>query len=118
MAPSDGTTRSIVISTATANHIGIAHSLSANTSCVSAPVRKPITASQALDWGLVNRLAPAQELPDQAAAWAAELAETVSISGRIAEAARNGLNVMQVRNEELRAHLANLEGTVDTLATT
>jgi len=34
----------------------------------------PITAQQALAWGLVNRLAPAEELLSQAAVWAADLA--------------------------------------------
>jgi 2-(1,2-epoxy-1,2-dihydrophenyl)acetyl-CoA isomerase len=34
----------------------------------------PITAQQALEWGLVNRLSPPEELPAQAHAWAAELA--------------------------------------------
>jgi 2-(1,2-epoxy-1,2-dihydrophenyl)acetyl-CoA isomerase len=33
-----------------------------------------ITAEQALDWGLVNRVAPTSQLDLQAAAWAAELA--------------------------------------------
>lgn len=36
---------------------------------------QPISAEQALEWGLVNRLAPADQLHDQAAAWAAELAQ-------------------------------------------
>jgi 2-(1,2-epoxy-1,2-dihydrophenyl)acetyl-CoA isomerase len=36
---------------------------------------QPITAEQALAWGLVNRLAPADQLHEQAAAWAAELAQ-------------------------------------------
>jgi 2-(1,2-epoxy-1,2-dihydrophenyl)acetyl-CoA isomerase len=34
-----------------------------------------IRAQQALAWGLVNRLAPAEELPAQAFGWAAELAQ-------------------------------------------
>lgn len=34
----------------------------------------PISAEQALSWGLVNRLAPANELQEQAENWAAELA--------------------------------------------
>lgn len=38
-------------------------------------LNQPIEAEQALAWGLVNRLAPAEELHDQAAAWAAELAQ-------------------------------------------
>ncbi len=36
---------------------------------------QPISAEQALTWGLVNRIAPAAELEQQANAWAAELAE-------------------------------------------
>lgn len=35
---------------------------------------QPITAQQALDWGMINRIAPDEELQDAAAAWAAELA--------------------------------------------
>lgn len=34
----------------------------------------PIPAEQALAWGLVNRLAPADELPSQALAWAKQIA--------------------------------------------
>jgi 2-(1,2-epoxy-1,2-dihydrophenyl)acetyl-CoA isomerase len=33
-----------------------------------------VSAQQALEWGLVNRLAPHEALPDQAQGWAAELA--------------------------------------------
>ena len=33
----------------------------------------PITAQQALEWGLINRLAPAEQLADQAHNWAVEL---------------------------------------------
>ncbi len=36
---------------------------------------QPITAEQALDWGLVNRVVPAETLTEAAAAWAAELAK-------------------------------------------
>jgi 2-(1,2-epoxy-1,2-dihydrophenyl)acetyl-CoA isomerase len=35
----------------------------------------PISADQALDWGLVNRLAPPEELGAQAAEWARQLAQ-------------------------------------------
>lgn len=35
----------------------------------------PIGASQALEWGLVNRVVPAEELEEKAAAWAAELTQ-------------------------------------------
>lgn len=35
----------------------------------------PVSAGQALAWGLVNRVAPAAELQEQAAAWALELAD-------------------------------------------
>jgi 2-(1,2-epoxy-1,2-dihydrophenyl)acetyl-CoA isomerase len=37
--------------------------------------RSSISAEQALAWGLVNRVAPAAEIDDQAASWAAELAD-------------------------------------------
>ncbi|MFQ5615831.1 MAG: enoyl-CoA hydratase/isomerase family protein [Anaerolineales bacterium] len=36
---------------------------------------QPISAQQALAWGMVNRVVPADELPDAAAAWAARLAK-------------------------------------------
>ena len=36
---------------------------------------QPILADQAYQWGLVNKLCPAAELPQQAAAWAAQLAK-------------------------------------------
>ena len=36
---------------------------------------QPISAEQALAWGLINRVAPADELPAAASAWAAELAK-------------------------------------------
>ncbi len=36
---------------------------------------EPITAEQALDWGLVNRVVPADQLREQAEAWAARLAQ-------------------------------------------
>ncbi len=36
---------------------------------------QPISAEQALAWGLVNRLAPDDQLHEQAAAWARELAQ-------------------------------------------
>jgi 2-(1,2-epoxy-1,2-dihydrophenyl)acetyl-CoA isomerase len=35
---------------------------------------QPIPAEQALAWGLVNRIAPAAELAQQALTWAVELA--------------------------------------------
>ncbi|MGE5221547.1 MAG: enoyl-CoA hydratase/isomerase family protein [Omnitrophica WOR_2 bacterium] len=35
---------------------------------------EPISASQALEWGLVNRLVPAEQLKEQALDWAAKLA--------------------------------------------
>jgi 2-(1,2-epoxy-1,2-dihydrophenyl)acetyl-CoA isomerase len=34
----------------------------------------PISAQQALDWGMVNRVVPAESLPEQAGEWAASLA--------------------------------------------
>lgn len=36
---------------------------------------QPISADQALAWGMVNRLAPAEEISQQAFAWAAEIAQ-------------------------------------------
>jgi 2-(1,2-epoxy-1,2-dihydrophenyl)acetyl-CoA isomerase len=44
---------------------------------------QPISAKQALAWGLVNRLAPKDDLQDQAKAWATELARgPVNAMGR------------------------------------
>ena len=38
-------------------------------------LNQPISSEQALAWGLVNRVAPAEELPAASAAWASELAK-------------------------------------------
>ncbi len=62
---------------------------------------QPITASQALEWGLVNRLAPVGELPEEAARWAAELA-------------RGPVKAMGLAKRDFnRAVLANLEAVLD-----
>ncbi len=57
----------------------------------------PITAQQALAWGLVNRLAPTEELYAQAMVWATELANGPVYAMGLAKRAFN------------RATLANLE---------
>ncbi|HJW90485.1 MAG TPA: enoyl-CoA hydratase-related protein [Anaerolineales bacterium] len=62
---------------------------------------KPIGAQQALEWGLVNRLAPDEELGVQAAAWAAELAQGPIHAMGLAKRAFN------------KAMLGNLEQTLD-----
>jgi 2-(1,2-epoxy-1,2-dihydrophenyl)acetyl-CoA isomerase len=61
----------------------------------------PILAHQALEWGLVNRLAPASELKEQAFAWAAELARGPVGAMGLAKRAFN------------KAILGNLEQTLD-----
>lgn len=61
----------------------------------------PITAQQALEWGLVNRLAPAAQLADQAQNWAAELA-------------RGPLSAMGLTKREFnKALFPNLEQVLD-----
>jgi 2-(1,2-epoxy-1,2-dihydrophenyl)acetyl-CoA isomerase len=62
---------------------------------------EPITAEQALSWGLVNRLAPPEELQQQAAEWAAELAAGPVHAMGLAKRAFN------------RAVLGNLEEVLD-----
>lgn len=62
---------------------------------------RPIDAQQALEWGLVNRLVPSDELPAAAWAWAAELA-------------RGPVNAMGLAKRDFnRAVLANLEQVLD-----
>jgi 2-(1,2-epoxy-1,2-dihydrophenyl)acetyl-CoA isomerase len=61
----------------------------------------PISAEQALAWGLVNRLAPPEALLEQAFAWAAELA-------------RGPVHAMGLAKRDFnRAVLANLESLLD-----
>jgi len=48
-----------------------------------------ITAQKCLDWGLCNRVVPADELLDQTLAWAAELAGKAPLSLRYAKQALN-----------------------------
>jgi len=71
----------------------------------------PITAQQAFEWGLVNRLAPPEELKDQAAAWAAELARGPVHAMGLAKRAFNRAvlpNLEQVLDYE--AHLQDIAG--------
>jgi 2-(1,2-epoxy-1,2-dihydrophenyl)acetyl-CoA isomerase len=61
----------------------------------------PISAQQALEWGLVNRLAPPEQLSSRAAAWAAELA-------------RGPVHAMGLAKRDFnRAVLGNLEQVLD-----
>lgn len=62
---------------------------------------QPISAGQALAWGLVNRLAPAGDLQEQARAWASELARGPVHAMGLAKRAFN------------RAVLGNLEDVLD-----
>jgi 2-(1,2-epoxy-1,2-dihydrophenyl)acetyl-CoA isomerase len=71
----------------------------------------PISAEQALAWGLVNRLAPASELGPQAAAWAAQLAQGPLRAMGLAKRAFNKAvlgNLEQVLDYE--AHLQEIAG--------
>lgn len=61
----------------------------------------PITAEQALAWGMVNRVVPAAELPEKMLTWARELAEGPVGAMALAKRAFN------------KAVLANLEGVLD-----
>jgi 2-(1,2-epoxy-1,2-dihydrophenyl)acetyl-CoA isomerase len=62
---------------------------------------EPITAERALEWGLVNRLAPSEELAAQSLAWAEELA-------------RGPVRAMGLAKRDFnRAVLANLERVLD-----
>ncbi|KAA3646613.1 MAG: 2-(1,2-epoxy-1,2-dihydrophenyl)acetyl-CoA isomerase [Chloroflexi bacterium] len=61
----------------------------------------PISAQQALDWGLANRLAAADELGDAAKAWATELA-------------KGPVKAMGLAKRDFnKAHLSNLEEQLD-----
>jgi 2-(1,2-epoxy-1,2-dihydrophenyl)acetyl-CoA isomerase len=61
----------------------------------------PISAGQALEWGLVNRVTPHAELQEKAAEWAGELAEGPTLAFGLAKRAFN------------RAVLGNLEEALD-----
>jgi 2-(1,2-epoxy-1,2-dihydrophenyl)acetyl-CoA isomerase len=61
----------------------------------------PVSAQQALEWGLVNRLAPHEQLPEQAQQWAAELA-------------RGPIHAMGLAKRDFnKAVLGNLEQVLD-----
>ena len=49
-----------------------------------------VVAGKCLDWGLCNRVVPAQQLLDETLAWAAELAARAPLSLRYAKQALNG----------------------------
>jgi 2-(1,2-epoxy-1,2-dihydrophenyl)acetyl-CoA isomerase len=60
-----------------------------------------ISAQQALEWGMVNRLAPHEQLPEQARQWAAELA-------------RGPIHAMSLAKRDFnKAVLGNLEQVLD-----
>jgi 2-(1,2-epoxy-1,2-dihydrophenyl)acetyl-CoA isomerase len=70
---------------------------------------EPIPAGQALSWGLVNRLAPPAQLPQQAFEWAAELAKGPVHTMALAKRAFNKAiypNLEQVLDYE--AHLQEI----------
>jgi 2-(1,2-epoxy-1,2-dihydrophenyl)acetyl-CoA isomerase len=72
---------------------------------------QPISAAQALDWGLVNRVAPAAELMAQAEAWAQELARGPSGAMALTKRAFNKAiypNLEEILDYE--AHLQEIAG--------
>jgi 2-(1,2-epoxy-1,2-dihydrophenyl)acetyl-CoA isomerase len=71
----------------------------------------PISSSQALDWGLVNRVVPGAELQSQAHNWASQLAQGPSRAFGLAKRAFNRAvlgNLEQVLDYE--AHLQEVAG--------
>jgi 2-(1,2-epoxy-1,2-dihydrophenyl)acetyl-CoA isomerase len=61
----------------------------------------PVSAQRALEWGMVNRLAPQDQLPEQARQWAAELA-------------RGPIHAMGLAKRDFnKAVLGNLEQVLD-----
>lgn len=68
---------------------------------------QPVSASQALEWGLVNRVAPAAELPAQAQNWALELAQGPQTTMGLAKRAFN--KAMLPRLEEVLDYEAHLQ---------
>ncbi len=75
---------------------------------------RPLTAGEALEWGLVNRVVPADELLSQAAAWAAELAKgPVGAMGLTKRAFNNAVlrDLNQVLDYE--AHIQEIAGEGD-----
>jgi 2-(1,2-epoxy-1,2-dihydrophenyl)acetyl-CoA isomerase len=74
----------------------------------------PITARQALEWGLVNRLAPAKQLVDQAHEWARELSGGPSSAIGLTKRLLNKAvfpNLTQVLDYE--AHYQDIAGSGD-----
>ncbi len=72
---------------------------------------QPISADQALAWGLVNRVAPAAELSEQACRWAAELAHgPVKVMGLTKRAFNKAVlgNLEEMLDYE--AHLQEIAG--------
>jgi 2-(1,2-epoxy-1,2-dihydrophenyl)acetyl-CoA isomerase len=71
----------------------------------------PISAEQALAWGLVNRLAPAGELQAQASAWAAQLVRGPIHAMGLAKRAFNKAVLMNLEQAlDYEAHLQEIAG--------
>jgi 2-(1,2-epoxy-1,2-dihydrophenyl)acetyl-CoA isomerase len=71
----------------------------------------PISAQQALEWGLVNRLAPPGELAGQAEAWAAELAQGPVRAMGLAKRAFNRSVLRDLEQVlDYEAHLQDIAG--------
>jgi 2-(1,2-epoxy-1,2-dihydrophenyl)acetyl-CoA isomerase len=72
---------------------------------------KPVGAQQALEWGLVNRLAPDEELQAQAAAWAAELAQGPIHAMGLAKRAFNRSMLWNLEQAlDYEAHIQDIAG--------
>jgi 2-(1,2-epoxy-1,2-dihydrophenyl)acetyl-CoA isomerase len=72
---------------------------------------QPIDAQQALDWGLVNRLAPPDELLAQATEWAADLAQGPIRAMGLAKRAFNNAVLPQLEAVlDYEAHIQDIAG--------
>jgi 2-(1,2-epoxy-1,2-dihydrophenyl)acetyl-CoA isomerase len=66
-----------------------------------------IVASQALDWGMVNRVVPAAQLSETAKAWALSLASGATLAFGLTKRAMN--RAWQMNLDEALAHEAHLQ---------
>jgi 2-(1,2-epoxy-1,2-dihydrophenyl)acetyl-CoA isomerase len=72
---------------------------------------KPLNAQQALEWGLVNRLAPEEDLGAQAAAWAAEVAQGPERAMGLAKRAFNRAVLGDLEQAlDYEAHIQDIAG--------
>jgi 2-(1,2-epoxy-1,2-dihydrophenyl)acetyl-CoA isomerase len=70
-----------------------------------------VPATQALEWGLVNRVVPAEQLPEIAAAWARRLADGPTLAYGLTKRAMNRAWEMNLDEAlEYEAHLQDVTG--------